>query len=409
MKKIILILLFFPFCLHAQENVLQNIINENAEAFKVWVDAPEKHQVQILYTQIDRDENNRPSFTTYSYGLDTGLYYYPASTVKMPAAFLALEKLNELQIKGLNKHTVVSHSAGRSPQSSKTVDASAKNRLPCIAHYIKKIFLVSDNDAYNRLYEFLGQQYINDKLQEKGFAQSRIIHRLSVGGFDVEGNRHTNPVSFIDEGQLLYHQGEVYSSAQQQLTLQKEIRGKAFMKNDGTIVNEPFDFRHKNFISILDLQDMLKAVIFPDAVPESQRFNLTDEDYQFLYQYMSMLPRESDYPKYEEQDNYVKFWIHGDRDSSYVIPSHLRAFNKVGWAYGFLTDVSYIIDLENKVEFFLTASIHVNENETYNDGVYEYEAIALPFFGELGRKVYDYELQRKRKYLPDLSQFKLTE
>ena len=50
-------------------------------------------------------------------------------------------------------------------------------------------------------------------------------------------------------------------------------------------------------------------------------------------------------------------------------------FNKVGWAYGFLSDVSYVVDFENKVEFLVAAVIHVNENQTYNDGVYEYEKI----------------------------------
>jgi len=407
MRKVLFLLLFLPFCLQAQENVLEKIIAENASEFEVWLSNSEKHQIQIVYTQIDRDSLNVPTFTTYNYGLDTNLYFYPASSVKMPVAFLALEKLNELRIKGLNKYTPVFHGQGSAPQTATKVDTTSENNLPSIAHYVKKIFLVSDNDAYNRLYEFLGQGYLNEKLFEKGFKQSRIIHRLSVSGFDVEGNRSTNPVSFYENDKLLYYQGEVYSEAPQQLNLKKELLGKAFMKNDGTLVSKPFDFRHKNFISLHDLEGMLKAVLFPESVLKSQRFNLTEDDYQFLYKYMSMLPKESKYPSYNEMDNYVKFWMYGDKDNSFVIPSQMRIFNKVGWAYGFLTDVSYVIDLENKVEFFITACIHVNENETFNDGVYEYETIALPFFGQLGRKVYQYELNRSRKFLPDFSRFTL--
>lgn len=394
-----------PFYLHAQENVLEEIINEHSDEFQDWLAFPQKHQVQILYTQVDRDSLNVPRFTTYSYGLDTNLYFYPASSVKMPLAFLALEKLNELSIKGLGKHSPVFHGKGRSPQTSVKVDSTSENNLASIAHYIRKIFLVSDNDAYNRLYEFLGQRYLNEKLIEKGFDQSRIIHRLSVSGFDVEDNRYTNPVSFYENEQLLYHQGEVYSKASQQLNLKKELRGKAYLKNNGTLINKPFDFTNKNFISLNDLESMLKAVIFPESMPRHRRFNLSEDDYRFLYKYMSMLPKQSEYPPYDEMDNYVKFWMYGDQDSSFIIPSHMRIFNKVGWAYGFLTDVSYVIDLKNKVEFFITASIHVNENETFNDGVYEYETIALPFFGKLGRKVYEHELNRSRKYPPDLSRF----
>jgi hypothetical protein len=85
------------------------------------------------------------------------------------------------------------------------------------------------------------------------------------------------------------------------------------------------------------------------------------------------------------------------------MPKNIRILNKVGWAYGFLTDAAYIVDLDAGVEFFLVGTIHTNANQTYNDGVYEYEEKALPFFGELGNAVYQHELRRRRKNVPDLS------
>ncbi|MEM8524027.1 MAG: serine hydrolase [Bacteroidota bacterium] len=386
-----------------QKNVLQELISQNVALKKVF-DQPKKYQAQVIYTQIDRDENNVPSFISYQVGVDENRYYYPASTVKMPAAFLALEKINELNVIDLTKETPMLTGAGRAPQTAALNDKSAKNNLPSVAHYAKKIFLVSDNDAFNRLYEFLGQQYFNKKLQEKGFDNARVWHRLSVSGFDVEGNRYTNPVSFQHNNELLYYQGQQYSFDAKKWDLKDIIRGKARMTNEGEIINEPFDFRHKNYISVQDLHDLLKAVLFPESVTEKQRFNLTEEDYQFLYRVMSTFPKESDYPKYEnKEDNYVKFFIYGDTKDT--IPDHIRIFNKVGWAYGFLTDVSYIVDFKRNIEFMVTASIHVNANETYNDGEYEYETIGLPYFGNLGRMLYEYEQKRVRKYAPDLSKF----
>ncbi|MDP9231009.1 MAG: glycoside hydrolase family 9 protein, partial [Bacteroidota bacterium] len=53
--------------------------------------------------------------------------------------------------------------------------STAANGFPSIAQYIKKIFLVSDNDAYNRLYEFLGQQTINDKLAVFSQSMNKIL------------------------------------------------------------------------------------------------------------------------------------------------------------------------------------------------------------------------------------------
>ena len=77
------------------------------------------------------------------------------------------------------------------------------------------------------------------------------------------------------------------------------------------------------------------------------------------------------------------------------MPNHITIHNKVGFAYGYLTDCAYIVDSKEEVEYFLTATIHVNENQTYNDGVYEYDKIGIPFLGELGRLVHDYVIKNK--------------
>lgn len=79
----------------------------------------------------------------------------------------------------------------------------------------------------------------------------------------------------------------------------------------------------------------------------------------------------------------------------------------MGWAYGFLTDVSYLVDLKNKIEFMLSSTIYVNMDGILNDDKYEYESIGHPFLNDLGKAVYGYELKRKRKYQPNLSEFKL--
>jgi len=118
---------------------------------------------------------------------------------------------------------------------------------------------------------------------------------------------------------------------------------------------------------------------------------------------MSQRPRTSTFPKYDKPDGYVKFFLFGGDEEH--IPEHIRIFNKVGDAYGYLTDVAYVIDLKNKVEFMMAATIHVNDNRIYNDGVYEYEGKGFPFFEQLGRLVYDFEMLRKREFTPNLSRF----
>jgi hypothetical protein len=407
--------LLLPLCLPAQKNLLQKLLRQHPDKFAQALSKPE-HQVQIIYTQIDRDAANRPRFTTHTYGVDKGQYFYPASTVKMPAALLALEKMNKVQITGLDRNAVMINGAASPPQTAAMQDPTSANGLPSLAHYIRKLFIVSDNDAFNRIYEYLGQEYLSRRLWEKSYNDARILHRLSVPGFDAEANRRTNPVSFytqppvgqgIEQSTLLFHQGEVYSKASPKFSLRNELRGKGYINPAGELLNEPFDFRQRNYISLQDLHDIVQAVMFPDAVPDQRRFRMGEADYRFVWRCMSELPRESDFPGYPEKDywdGYVKFLLYGDTKER--IPDHIRIFNKVGNAYGFLTDAAYVVDFENGVEFLLAATIHVNANEIFNDGVYEYTSIGFPFLAHLGRVVYAHELQRARKHRPDLTKLR---
>lgn len=392
----------------AGSNLLAQIIaaNSEAEALGPWAAQPERYKVQVLYTQINRDADNVPAFRTYRWGVDERQYFYPASTVKMAAAFAALEKINRLSIEGFDKNTPVRWGAGRAPQTAFAADTSAADGWPTIAHLIRKIFIVSDNDAHNRLYEFLGQRMFNDMLHEKGLHQCRLLHRLAAPGFDSLSNRYTNPVEAYRGDSLLYRQAEVYSQYRGAVSAENEQLGVGYIGADDQVINEPFDFSGRNYISLQDLHDMLLRVIFPEAWSPAERFDLAEDDYRFLYRAMSELPRESDYPSYgDKPDNYVKFWMFGDRDSTYEIPRHIRVFNKVGWAYGFLTDVAYVVDFDKGIEFVMAATILVNENGIFNDGQYEYETIGLPFFGQLGRLVHAYEKQRPREFAPQLTKF----
>ena len=167
------------------------------------------------------------------------------------------------------------------------------------------------------------------------------------------------------------------------------------------------DFSAKNFISLGDMQLMLKRILFPEVFTPEDRFELNEMDYEFLYKYMSMLPLESSSPKYDSSyyDSYVKFFMFGDKIDA--MPGNIRIFNKVGDAYGFLIDNAYIVDFENNVEFLLSAVLQVNANEVYNDGKYEYDEIGFPFLSNLGQIIYDFEKERPKKWTPDLTKFKI--
>jgi beta-lactamase class A len=395
--------------LHAQsktDTLLQNILEKNNDSlFQQVLTHPNTYRLQIIYTQINRDKNNKPHFTNYYFNVDTNLYYYPASTVKLPLAALSLEKLNELSKKGVNKYTCMQFDSAYPRQVREYNDSTSQTGLPSIAQFIRKAFLISDNDAYNRMYQFVGQQAINRKLHGKGYTHTRIVRQFM--GFTDEENRHTNPVRFIDEkGKTLYEQPIGYNTDSMYYPTAIPI-GKAHYNRNDSLINAPMDFSRQNTIPLEDLQQMLQSILFPASVPAKQRFNLMKGDYQFMRQYLSQYPSETPYPKYdtaEYYDSYVKFFF---TNETHQMPSSVRVFNKVGWAYGFLTDASYVVDFAHNVEYMLAATIYANSDDTLNDDKYEFETVGRPFLYQLGQTIYNYELQRHRQFMPNLSEFKM--
>jgi len=160
---------------------------------------------------------------------------------------------------------------------------------------------------------------------------------------------------------------------------------------------EPFDFSIRNRFLLPDLHNIMRSVIFPDAVPASQRFGIDSADRDFVMKYMSEYPSKVGFPPYDSSqywDAYCKFLLVGSERKP--IPENIRIYNKVGDAYGFLTDVAYITDTKNGVEFMLSATIYCNEDEIFNDNKYEYDELGFTFLKHLGEVIYNYELGRNK-------------
>jgi hypothetical protein len=389
----------------ATDNFLDTFLRAHAAALGPVFADPDTYQLQIIYTRIDRDAHNRPHFRDYYYRVDPGHYFYPASTVKLAGAALALEKLNDLHIPGLTASTPMFSDSLSGITPAVRRDSTAADGLPSIAHYIKKILLVSDNDAFNRLYEFVGQEEFNRRLWEKGYGRVQIRHRTGLRLDDAK-ERHTNAVRFEDHGRLLYAQPERYSRLA--FSARHDSAGKAYYNRQHVLVNSPMNFSDRNRLPLTDAHQLLRSLIFPEAVTKERRFRLTENDYRFLYRCLSQLPAETAYPAYDTMEfypAYVKFLLFGG-DRRLKMPEGIRIFNKPGWAYGYLTDVAYIADFTNQVEFMVSATVYVNK-----DGIigsrYEFNETGKPFMKVLGKLLYEHELRRKRKYKPDLSRYKM--
>lgn len=352
---------------------LANVLSSEDPKIKRVMDHLDKHEVQVRYTRIDR-KNDSIIFTDFDFQVDKNNYFYPASTVKFPAAVAAAEKLNEIDSLSLNTRFFVEG------DSVNTTFAKA----------ISEIFAVSDNAANNRLVEFLGQDDLNERMQRRGVSPIRIAHRLSTDNAD---DVTTKPLVFYLNDSTTSLSEPIINSPIKPLELNRVKKGKGFI-SDESLQMGPFDFSLKNYYPIEAQTALLKRIIFPEAFPREQRFDLSDDQREYLLTAMHTLPPQLGYDPDEFYDSYVKFFMFGD--STEPMPEHIKIYNKVGYAYGTLTDCAYIKDTKNNVDFMLTATILVNSDGIFNDDAYEYDEVGIPFLAQLGRELYEYELSRKR-------------
>ncbi len=384
--------------------LLDSLLHTNPALARVLAHT-DTYQLQIIYTQINRDAHNVPHFTPHTYHLNPRQYFNPASLVKLPVALLALEKLHTLP-PSVNRNTIMSTGVGGRCQTPVPFAAPAdSDRQATVGNYIKRMLLVSDNLAYNRLYEFLGQKTINDRLQQLGYPGSRIVRRFAP--CDTAANRSTNPIAFhTSTGDTIYQQPAQVNPRTPAPPLGPVFAGRAY-KVGSRIIHRPYEFTTANNLPLPDITTLLQTALFPEAVPAAQRPHLTPTDYAFLRQYLHLTPHGSHFglyatPKYF--DAYKKYLYYGRRPEAQPQPG-LRIFNIVGMSHGYLADVAYFADSLHQSEFLLSAVLYVNQDGIINDGAYEYDTIGEPFLAQLGQFFCQYEAQRPRQFAPNLTLF----
>ncbi|OGX91515.1 serine hydrolase [Hymenobacter coccineus] len=359
------------------------------------------YELQIIYTQIDRDAQNIPHFTPHTFHLNARQYFNPASLVKLPVVMLALEKLNDLHQPGLSRRTIMATGTAFRCQTAVPFAAPAdSDQTATIGNYIKRMLLVSDNTAYNRLYEFLGQGPLNECLAQLGFPNARITRRFAA--CDTAANRHTNPISFhTAAGDTIYKQPALTNPRPYASPLGPVSKGRAYRLGN-RLVRQPYDFTTANHLSLADVSTLLCTLLFPESVPNSLRPHLTANDYSFLRYYLHATPHEAGFRPYASKryfDAYKKYLYYG-RNPAAPAENGLRIYNIVGMSHGFLADVAYFADSLHQSEFLLSAVVYVNSDGVINDGLYEYETIGLPFLAQLGHTIRQYEALRPRAYRP---------
>ena len=386
-------------------NPLRRLLRRDTLGLARVLARPAAYRLQILYTRIRRDARGRAHFRRYGYRLRPREYFYPASTVKLPTVALALAHVRALgaAVPGLTSESPMLTDSAFAGQARVRRDTSSASGRPTAANYVRRVLLVSDNDAYNRLYELVGPGALNAGLRRLGLRRSRIVGRLAVGDAPP-GSQHTNPVEFYADTacrQRLYRQPAAYwAGPVPHWRLRGTAIGRAHVVGE-TVVPGPLDLSQKNVFPLRDQQRVLRALLFPETLPARRRPALAPADYALLRAAMAEEPAHGPRPRYAAAHypaTYAKYLLGGGGQAA--LPPGVRVFNKIGESYGFLIDNAYVADTVRGVEFLLSAVVYVNADGVLNDDQYEYDTIGQPFLRALGRRVYEAECRRAARKRP---------
>ena len=371
--------LFFIISCDFSSNPIKSSLNSD-EFLSEILKNKEQYEIQVLFTEINRNKDGEPEFTDFQFQVDEEKYFYPASTIKLPIIVLTLNKINELRLEGIDINL---KSKIKLKSYNKKQKIVINDSITSFQNLISKVFLTSDNSAANILIDFLGYNYFNSKMKKEGYANTYLNHKFSP---DQNVNNNWEIQTLKDD---------IISSKDEQIFIKSNnisglLKGDRTLK-DGKVSIEPLDFSYKNRFSLLDMHTFIKKIIFTEKSNNQNYFNLNVEDYDFLRYWMSRFTYEDNGKKYEDDgiyyETYNKFFIHGM--DSIAINKNIRVYNKLGEAYGTSTDTAYIKNYTDDIEFFLSATIYVNDNNVINDNIYEYDEIAIPFLAKLSQSIYN--------------------
>jgi hypothetical protein len=353
------------------------------------LEAHRRHRVQVVLGLVEPTASGRPRLVQYGYRAGAE-YLYPASTVKLFAAVAALERLAELRTETglpIDADTpLVFHPLFPGEEREERDETHLAAGTLTVRHEIRKIFLVSDNAAFNRLYELVGADRLAASVARAGLHGVRIVHRLSEPR-SAEENLRLPRIDLVGDGFVHTLPARSAAALPPPPPLRGLRIGRAYLAPEGRI-ERPMDFTGKNRAPLVALQRALCMVLLPEVDCGGRGFALTAADRALLRQAMGELPRESADPRLdpaEHPDEEVDFLLSGLRR---VYPAErLRVYGKSGQAYGFTLDNAWVESGAAGERFFLAAALYANADGVLNDDVYEYETVALPFLADLAETV----------------------
>lgn len=364
--------------------LLRMIAGKDSLVDHVLRNAP-KYHLQILLSV--EGHGAPPGRLTHSQLNRDRYYFYPASLIKFPLAIKALEQMSVLETThGITPDDRLGFSlCSCDPQTSNYV---SKLTPPTFRQALREMMVMSNNSAYNLLFDMVGIDSLNLRMRELGYI-STLMKRRFVSPCDNQLQRRHGGIRFHGADGMLKHMIPCSESTGEWEFAEDwpHQAGTRHLEN-GKWVAGPKSYRGGNHVSLAEAHDLLIRLMRPDLYG-ADTLTMNSALRKALVDAMGAFPRELEspqYPKGKFPDHYYKFFL--DPATMDTRNGHLRIYNKVGLADGFVSDVSYVVDEERGLRFFLSASMLASRPGEPGGYRHNYYDLGIPFLRRVGSLVY---------------------
>ena len=370
----------------ADDTLLSELLRDAGPQSRRIFASLDEFDLQILWSRCVRADARTWRVTaTHSLGVQRQRWFAAASFIKLPLAALLLE---QLCARGLIDHVNSLRVTVDAIGACAPLPAPVKGGWPFM-RLLRAICVVSDNRAYNALYELLGSDAIHRRLGELGYSDCRVAARLGCGGANRPGKLAARVVDAA--GKLVWDSPRNASEQPQLFPFGRALKGRAWAEGGKQTVG-PHDFSDSNFMPLADVHRMTLELASGQALGDGPAFALCPIARRLLAQIMALTPRECPDPVYapaQYVDDHSKWLI--PLDAAGQQPAGLRIGSKNAQSYGYIGDSAFIVDEARNIGFGLSAVVFVDRDGVLNDGNYAYADIGRPFLRELGAAVLAYE------------------
>lgn len=354
--------------------------------FAPLLERPADLRLQVLVAEVHGEPGGARRLVRHGYRVDAE-YIYPASAIKTFAAVAAMHAVAELPATASGARADLD-----TPLASCTWGASrcARTRDPSnqgggtitLGHEVRKMQIVSDNHAFNRLYDFVGHREINLYLRTHGFPDVRIEHRLSTRERPA-GHRRTPRFQLRLGDEVLEVAARDSDLVTRPADAPPVLVGVAHIGPDGARVPAPRDFIDNNAAPLCALQRLTIALVAPEL--GAVDLELAAADRERLLAAMQQDPRAATNPRFTAPAQTIERFKPLLPGLARVIPrARIVYINKAGKAYGFHVENAYIADKTTGRAFFVTAAVYADRDGVVDDDRYDYADVTVPFFADLG-------------------------